>query len=103
VCGVIWGDGCGKGMEGGSGRTLAWASTPGGITLSGPKDWRGSTKEARILPHFLHSAGTWSVSPHAQLTAQGVYVHATEVGKKLCMPPGIVRSVYHQQRCVMLW
>jgi len=26
------------------------------MILSGPKDWRGSTKDARILPHFLHSA-----------------------------------------------
>ena len=26
------------------------------MILSGPKDWRGSMKDARILPHFLHSA-----------------------------------------------
>lgn len=38
-------------------RTLAFASTDGGITLSGPKACLGSMKEARILPHFLHSAG----------------------------------------------
>ena len=26
------------------------------MILSGPKAWRGSMKEVRILPHFLHSA-----------------------------------------------
>lgn len=26
------------------------------MTFSGPKDCRGSMNEARILPHFLHSA-----------------------------------------------
>lgn len=36
--------------------TLACCRTAGGMTLSGPKDCRGSTKAARILPHFLHSA-----------------------------------------------
>lgn len=36
--------------------TFALASTDGGMTLSGPKACRGSTKAARILPHFLHSA-----------------------------------------------
>jgi hypothetical protein len=38
-------------------RPLALARTEGGMTFSGLKAWRGSTKEARILPHFLHSAG----------------------------------------------
>lgn len=38
------------------GRTLAFARTEGGMILSGPKAWRGSMKEVRILPHFLHSA-----------------------------------------------
>lgn len=38
-------------------RPLALARMEGGMTLSGPKAWRGLTKEARILPHFLHSAG----------------------------------------------
>ena len=37
-------------------RPLALARTEGGMTLSGPKAWRGLTKEVRILPHFLHSA-----------------------------------------------
>lgn len=33
------------------------------MILSGPKDCRGSTNEARILPVFLHSpGGIWSVS-----------------------------------------
>ena len=36
--------------------TLAFARTDGGMTFSGPKAWRGSIKEARIFPHFLHSA-----------------------------------------------
>lgn len=35
--------------------TFAFAKISGGITLSGPKACRGSTKEARILPAFLHS------------------------------------------------
>jgi hypothetical protein len=38
-------------------RTLALARTEGGMTLSGPNACRGSMKEDRILPHFLHSAG----------------------------------------------
>jgi len=37
--------------------TFAFASTEGGMIFSGPRGWRGSTKEVRILPHFLHSAG----------------------------------------------
>lgn len=37
-------------------RTFAFARTDGGMTLSGPKACRGSTKDARILPVFLHSA-----------------------------------------------
>jgi hypothetical protein len=37
--------------------TLALARTDGGMILSGPKACRGSMKEERILPHFLHSAG----------------------------------------------
>lgn len=36
--------------------TFADSRTDGGMTLSGPKACRGSMKEARILPHFLHSA-----------------------------------------------
>jgi hypothetical protein len=36
-------------------RPLAFARTEGGMTLSGPNDCLGSTKEARIRPHFLHS------------------------------------------------
>jgi hypothetical protein len=44
------------GEEGGSFLTLAFARTDGGMTLSGLKACRGSTKEVRILPHFLHSA-----------------------------------------------
>ena len=36
--------------------TLAFARTDGGMTLSGLKACRGSMKEVRILPHFLHSA-----------------------------------------------
>jgi hypothetical protein len=36
--------------------TFAFASTEGGMILSGPKACRGSTKEVRIFPHFLHSA-----------------------------------------------
>lgn len=27
------------------------------MIFSGPRGWRGSMKEVRILPHFLHSAG----------------------------------------------
>ena len=41
-------------------RTFAFASTDGGIILSGPKDCRGSTKDARILPAFLHSSNDLS-------------------------------------------
>jgi hypothetical protein len=26
------------------------------MILSGPKAWRGSTKDARMMSHFLHSA-----------------------------------------------
>ena len=47
---------CGGGEEGDSFLTLAFARTDGGMTLSGLKACRGSTKEVRILPHFLHSA-----------------------------------------------
>jgi len=36
-------------------RPLALARMEGGIILSGPKAWRGSMKEARMRPHFLHS------------------------------------------------
>lgn len=36
--------------------TFADSRTDGGMTLSGPKACRGSMKEARIFPHFLHSA-----------------------------------------------
>jgi hypothetical protein len=35
--------------------TFALARTCGGMILSGPKDCRGSTNDARILPVFLHS------------------------------------------------
>lgn len=38
------------------GLTFALASTDGGMTLSGPNDCLGSMNDARILPHFLHSA-----------------------------------------------
>lgn len=41
--------------QGRENRTFAFARTDGGIILSGPKDCRGSTKDARILPVFLHS------------------------------------------------
>lgn len=34
---------------------LARDRTSGGMILSGPKDWVGSMKEARILAAFLHS------------------------------------------------
>jgi len=37
--------------------TFAFANTEGGMILSGPKDCRGSTKDVKILLHFLHSAG----------------------------------------------
>lgn len=36
-------------------RPLALARIFGGMILSGPKDCRGSTKEARMRPVFLHS------------------------------------------------
>jgi hypothetical protein len=36
-------------------RPLAFARICGGMTLSGPKACLGSTKEARMRPHFLHS------------------------------------------------
>lgn len=41
---------------------MALASTEGGMILSGPKACRGSIKEVRILPHFLHSAVAGSAS-----------------------------------------
>lgn len=40
----------------GSELTLAFARTDGGMTFSGPNDWRGSMNEVKIFPHFLHSA-----------------------------------------------
>lgn len=36
-------------------RTFALLRISGGMTLSGPKACRGSTKDARIFPAFLHS------------------------------------------------
>lgn len=41
---------------GGGGLAFAEARTAGGMTLSGPNAWRGSMKDVRIFPHFLHSA-----------------------------------------------
>lgn len=39
-------------------RTFAFARIWGGMILSGPNACRGSTKEAKTLPHFLHSPST---------------------------------------------
>lgn len=38
------------------GLAFAEARTAGGMTLSGPNAWRGSMKDVKIFPHFLHSA-----------------------------------------------
>ena len=62
------------------------------MILSGPKAWRGSTKEARILPHFLHSAGG---EHQCQLSVPGLtylYLEAIRVltrhrrGKRIMKP-----------------
>jgi len=55
------------------------------MILSGPKDCLGSTKEVKILPHFLHSA------VEGQLTAWGSGlteedVHAIDDGSGLWIP-----------------
>ena len=54
-------------------RTFAFARTDGGMILSGPNDCRGSTKDARILPVFLHSPAQYvSVSQPSDVTAAGL-------------------------------
>lgn len=55
----------GRPGEGSVLHTLALARTEGGMILSGPKDCRGSIKDVRIFPHFLHSAAVW-VSFHRE-------------------------------------
>ncbi len=50
--------------------TLALARTDGGMTFSGANACRGSTKEDRILPHFLHSAAK-GVSVNSDALAGG--------------------------------
>jgi hypothetical protein len=52
-------------------RTFAFARTDGGMILSGPNDCRGSTKDARILPVFLHSPAQ-CVSQPSDVTAAGL-------------------------------
>jgi hypothetical protein len=43
-------------------RPLALARMLGGMILSGPKACRGSMKEARMRPHFLHSPVRYIIS-----------------------------------------
>lgn len=69
------------------------------MTLSGAKACRGSTNDAKILLHFLHSAVV-----RGQLGCQLVRwgseedVHAIEDGRKLCIPTGIVKLLSYFAR-----
>lgn len=65
--------------------------------MSGPKAWRGSTKEARILPVFLHSpVGSIGVSVHTRhrtgTTETGENALLMEEGSGLLIPSGMVES-----------
>lgn len=66
--------------------TFAFASTDGGMILSGPNACRGSTKDARILPVFLHSPALLCQLRSVQLC--DVTTAAAPVGSKHCLGPG---------------
>lgn len=71
----------GRERERGS-RTFAFARTDGGMILSGPNDCRGSTKDARILPVFLHSPAQYvSVNQPSDVTAAGLRRSLIEVSE----------------------
>ena len=77
----------GRERERGS-RTFAFARTDGGMILSGPNDCRGSTKDARILPVFLHSPAQYvsvgvsvSVSQPSDVTVAGLRRSLIEVSE----------------------
>lgn len=55
-------------------RPFAFARICGGMILSGPKACLGSTKDARIRPHFLHSPNNVSSCYCAQCDAEMRYL-----------------------------
>jgi hypothetical protein len=57
------------------------------MILSGPKAWRGSTKDARIFPHFLHSAIVGLIqSLFLAESSEKRYLHAIDDGRGLWSP-----------------
>ncbi len=56
------------------------------MTLSGPKLCLGSTKDARILPAFLHSSAKSSTAAEAKLEGYSLLIDA---GSGLLIPKGI--------------
>lgn len=79
-------------------RTFAFARTLGGMTLSGAKDCRGSTNDAKILLHFLHSAAVCGQLLGVERVSWGGDVHAIDDGRKLCIPTGIVKLLSYFAR-----
>jgi hypothetical protein len=69
-------------------RTFAFARTDGGMILSGPKDCRGSTKDARILPVFLHSPAEQIVSDVTVRPASPYLRLANRSGRHVLTPHG---------------
>jgi hypothetical protein len=69
--------------------TFALAKIAGGMILSGPKACRGSMKDARILPAFLHSP-----APHQYFCETSVWLRIDlllmEEGIGLLIPKGIL-------------
>jgi hypothetical protein len=59
------------------------------MILSGPKDCRGSTKDAKILPVFLHSPGSCQQCYNTEWRLEG-YVLLMEEGSGLLRLKGIV-------------
>jgi hypothetical protein len=68
--------------------TFAFARICGGIILSGPKACRGSTKDAKIFPAFLHSPALDQYSC-TTLTALSDDLLLIEEGIGLLIPNGI--------------
>jgi hypothetical protein len=60
------------------------------MTLSGPKACLGSMKEAKILPHFLHSAEKDSGQHKTKQVIICINLPAREDGSGLCIPKGIL-------------
>jgi hypothetical protein len=69
------------------------------MILSGPKAWRGSTKDARILPHFLHSAIV-GLPQHSWLveSSETRYLHAIDDGRGLWSPISARVSAIRDER-----